>query len=163
LKIRRVLIGTVLGVSAFLLSVAPAAAQSGVQFAAGYQYLKFLEDNGDSIPGGWGASISGGKTAVKFVADFGGHYKDGTSLHTYQGGVEFAGKNEKVTPFVRGLVGGGTFSDGGGTAFVFTPEFGVRFTGPSGVGLQVAAGFPIFNKDDETETTFRLFVGVVIK
>ena len=163
MKIRRVLIGTVLGVSAFLLSVAPAAAQSGVQFAAGYQYLKFLEDNGDSIPAGWGASISGGKSAVKFVADFGGHYEDGMSLHTYQGGVEFAGKNAQVTPFVRALAGGGTFSDGGGTAFVFTPEFGVRFTGPSGVGLQVAAGFPIFNKDDETDTSFRLFVGVVIK
>jgi hypothetical protein len=163
LKIRRVLIGTVLGVSAFLLSVAPAAAQSGVQFAAGYQYLKFLEDGGDSVPGGWGASISGGKTAVKFVADFGGHYEDGGSLHTYQGGVEFAGKNEKVTPFVRGLVGGGTFSDGRGTAFIFTPEFGVRFMGPSGIGMQVAAGFPIMNKDDDTQTTFRLFVGVVIK
>ena len=163
MKIRRVLIGTVLGVSAFLLSVAPAAAQSGVQFAAGYQYLKFLEDGGDSVPGGWGASISGGKTAVKFVADFGGHYEDGGSLHTYQGGVEFAGKNEKVTPFVRGLVGGGTFSDGRGTAFIFTPEFGVRFMGPSGVGMQVAAGFPIMNKDDDTQTTFRLFVGVVIK
>ena len=68
-----------------------------------------------------------------------------------------------MQPFVRGLVGGGTFSDGGGTAFVFTPEFGMRFMGGSGIGLQVAAGFPIMSKDDETETTFRLFAGIVIK
>jgi hypothetical protein len=143
--------------------VKPAAAQSGVTFAAGYQYLKFLEDGGDSVPGGWGMSIAGGKSVVKFVADFGGHYEDDGSLHTYQGGVEFAGKNEKMQPFVRGLAGGGTFSDGGGTAFVFTPEFGMRFLGAGGVGLQVAAGFPIFRKDGETDSSFRFFAGVVIK
>lgn len=163
MKIRRVLIGAVLGVSAFFLSATPAAAQSGVTFAAGYQYLTFLGDSDESIPAGWGASIAGGKSVVKFVADFGGHYEDGSSLHTYQGGVEFAGKNEKAQPFVRGLVGGGTFSDGGGTAFVFTPEFGMRFMGANGIGLQVAAGFPIFNKDSETESSFRFFAGIVIK
>jgi hypothetical protein len=153
----------VLGVSAFFLSTQPAAAQgSSVQFAAGYQFLRFLDDGGENIPAGWGASVAGGSSVIKVVGDVGGHYEDGEKLHTFQGGIEVAGSGTRTTPFVRGLVGGATFS-GGDTVFVFTPEAGVRFMGPGRVGAQVSAGFPIMRDEGETEKTFRLFAGIVVR
>jgi hypothetical protein len=153
----------VLGVSAFLFSVQPAAAQaSNVQFAAGYQFLRFIDDGGENIPQGWGASVSGGPGMIKFVGDVGGHYEDGDNLHTFQGGVELAGTGARATPFVRLLAGGAKFSESD-TLFVFTPEVGVRVMGAGRVGAQVAAGFPIMRDEGETAKTFRLFVGLVVR
>jgi hypothetical protein len=150
---------------AFVFSVQPAAAQSKIDFSAGYQYLR-LVDSEVNIPGGWGASISGGNhPMVKFVVDAGGHYKDGEKLHTIQGGVEFAGKNEKTKPFVRLLTGVGIFSgDGDSTnAWAFTPEVGVKVFGSGKIGGQFAVGFPIFRAEGETEKGVRLFLGIVCK
>jgi hypothetical protein len=152
---------------AILFSVQPAAAQDKIEFAGGYQYLRFLENSGSNVPTGWGAAVAGAfNKNIKIVGEVGGHYKDGTNLHTFQGGAEFGlGSNEKLMPFVRLVTGLGHFSDDfdSTNAWVFTPEFGVDVMNSSGVGVRVAAGFPILRAEGDTESTFRLFVGVVIK
>ena len=84
-------------------------------------------------------------------------------LHTFQGGLEVAGKSARVVPFARVLAGLGLFSGDGYSegVFVFTPEAGVRFMGAGRVGAQVSAGFPIFYDEGESMSSFRLFVGIV--
>ena len=163
-SVASVLIGAV---AALLISVQPAAAQGKTEFAVGYQYLKFIEDGGSSVPAGWGASVAGAINEMfKVVGDIGGHYKDGDNLHTFQGGVEVAGKNAKATPFFRILAGLGRFGDDDGdsnTAFAVTPEVGVKIKGSGRVGGQVAVGFPIFRDNGATEKTFRLFLGITIQ
>ena len=146
----------------------PAAAQTKVDFSGGYQYFSFLEDGDDSIPAGWGASIGVGKEWVKFVGDVGGHYTDHgdhfAKLHTFQGGIEFSGKDGRVVPFARVLTGLGMFSDLGNEAvFVFTPEAGVRFMANDRVGVQTSVGFPFMMNDDASEGGFRFFAGIVIR
>ena len=148
----------VFSVSAFLLSVQPASAQ----FAAGYQFLRFIDDGGENIPQGWGASVAGGPGMIKLVGDVGGHYEDGGKLHTFQGGLEIAGAGARATPFFRALAGGAKFSEGD-TVFVFTPEVGVRVMGAGRVGAQVSAGFPIMRDEGETAKAFRLFAGIVLR
>jgi hypothetical protein len=165
-KFRSVVVG-ILCALAILVSVQPAAAQEKkTEFALGYQFLRFLEDGGENIPAGWGASVAGAMNdMIKVVGDVGGHYKDGGKLHTFQGGVEFAGKNPKVTPFGRVLAGVGVFSGDGDSdsVFVFTPEVGVKVMGSGRVGGQFAVGFPIMRDNGFTEKTFRLFLGVTIR
>lgn len=118
-----------------------------------------------SVPGGWGASVAAGKEAFKFVADFGGHYRDGFAVHTIQGGVEFSGKAGKVVPFFRALAGLVVFSGGGdsASAFVVTPEAGVKIMANDMVGAQVSAGFPFMMDGDGHAEGFRLFAGIVIR
>lgn len=167
MRMRSVVIGLASAL-AIIFSVQPAAAQGKtIEFAGGYQYLRFLEDGGANVPTGWGAAIASAvKKNIKIVGEVGGHYKDGTNLHTFQGGAEFGlGSNEKAMPFVRLVTGLGHFSDDvdSTNAWAFTPEFGIDVMNSKGVGVRLAAGFPIFRAEGDTETTFRLFVGVVIK
>jgi hypothetical protein len=165
-KVRSVVVG-ILCALAILVSVQPAAAQEKkTEFALGYQFLRFLEDGGENIPAGWGASVASAiNDMFKVVGDVGGHYKDGAKLHTFQGGVEFAGKNPKVTPFGRVLAGIGVSSEDGEseTGFVITPEAGVKIMGSGRIGGQFAVGFPIMRDNGFTDTTLRLFVGVTIR
>lgn len=168
MRIRRVVTGFVFAM-AILFSVQPAAAQGRtIEFAGGYQFLRFLENDGSNVPAGWGAAIASSiRNKIKIVGEVGGHYEDGTSLHTFQGGAEFGlGSNEKAMPYVRLVTGLGRFAndDGDSTnAWAFTPEVGIDVMNSSGVGVRLAAGFPIFRAEGNTESTFRLFVGVVIK
>ena len=144
---------------------APAAAQAKVDFSAGYQFLSFLEDGGNKVPIGWGASVGVGKEWVKFVGDVGGHYEDGVQLHTFQGGVEFSGKNKRVVPYVRALSGLVLGSSGGDfdTVYIFTPEAGVRFMANDHIGFQTSVGFPILFDSDASANGFRFFAGIVIR
>ena len=167
MRIRNVVIGLAAAM-AVLFSVQPAAAQGRtIEFAGGYQFLRFLENDGLNVPTGWGAAIASSmKNRIKIVGEVGGHHDDGNDLHTFQGGAEFGlGSNEKAMPFVRLVTGLGRFSNGEDStnAWAFTPEFGVDVMNSSGVGVRLAAGFPIFRAEGNTESTFRLFVGVVIK
>jgi hypothetical protein len=146
---------------------APAAAQAKVDFSGGYQSLTFL-DGGDTIPAGWGASVGVGKQTVKFVVDLGGHYEDHgdhfAKLHTFQGGVEFSGKDGRVVPFGRVLMGLVLLSDlGNDTAWVFTPEAGVKIMANDRIGVQTSVGFPIFFDGDGHTEGFRFFAGIVIR
>jgi hypothetical protein len=152
------------GALLILVSARPALAQGArVDFAAGYQFLTFLNNGGSAnIPTGWGASFAVGKSdRIKFVGDVGGHYNNGESLHTFQGGVEVAGRRARVVPFVRILAGLAAFS-GGDTVFVVTPEGGVKIMGTDRVGVQITAGFPFMTDWEDSARLFRLFAGVVI-
>jgi hypothetical protein len=156
---------SLLSAAALLLAARPAAAQ-GMNFAAGYQFLKVLEDGGESVPGGWNASVSGGPNSmITFVGEVAGNYKEGDKLHTFQGGVDIGGRNPQVQPFVRVLTGVGVFSGGGDSqsVFAFTPEVGVRLFGQGNVGAQLGVGFPIFHDNGETMKTVRLFVGIAFR
>jgi hypothetical protein len=145
---------------------APAAAQAKVDFAGGYQYLDFLETGESSVPAGWGASIAVGNGWIKAVGDIGGNHKNGGSLYTYQGGVEFSGTGKRVVPFARVLTGLAQSYDGEGdtfSAFVFTPEAGVKFMANNHVGAHVSVGFPILMKDGDYQQSMRIFAGIVIR
>jgi len=147
---------------------APAAAQAKVDFSGGYQYFRFLEDGGVSVPLGWAASVGVGKEKVKFVTDVAGNYEDHDThfakLHTFQGGVEFSGKDGRVVPFGRVLTGVGVFSDlGTDLAWVFTPEAGVKIMANNRVGVQTSVGFPIFVNGDGHAEGFRFFSGIVLR
>ena len=163
----RSIVGGFVGSLMVLAIATPAAAQSKVDFAAGYQSLTFL-DGGDTIPAGWGASVGVGKEMIKFVADVGGHYESHTShfakLHTFQGGVEFSGKDRRVVPYGRVLMGLALFSDlGNDTAWVITPEAGVKIMANSRIGVQTSVGFPIFFDGSDHAEGFRFFAGIVIR
>ena len=163
-SVASILIGAV---AALFISVQPAAAQGKTEFAVGYQFLRFIDDGGNNVPAGWGASVAGAiNDMFKVVGDIGGHYKDGNNLHTFQGGVEVAGKNAKTTPFFRILAGLARFGDDDGDSsnvFAVTPEVGVKIKGSGRVGGQVAVGFPIFRDNGETDKSFRLFLGITIQ
>lgn len=152
--------------TAFFLSVQPAAAQNKVEFSVGYNFLKLIEDGAESMPGGFGASVSGGSGKVKFVGDVTGNHKDGFKLYFFQGGAEVGLGNDaaKAKPYVRLLAGIGRQSATGfsESAFVFTPEVGVKVAGSGRVGARISAGFPIVF-DDDTFKYFRLFFGVSIQ
>src|SRR5688572_9395913 len=147
---------------------APAAAQAKVDFSGGYQYFRFLEDGGGDVPAGWATSVGVGKQWVKFVADVGGNYEDHgdhyAKLHTFQGGVEFSGKDGRVVPFARVLTGLGLFTDlGSELVWVFTPEAGVKINANDRIGIQTSVGFPFFVNGDGHAKGFRYFVGIVIR
>ena len=148
---------------------APAAAQVKVDFSGGYQYLRFFE-GGESagVPTGFGASVAVGKERVKFVADVGGNYEDhgdhSAKVHTFQGGVEFSGKDGRVVPFGRVLAGLGVFSDlGSEYVGVVTPEAGVKIMANKRIGVQTSVGFPFFFNSDGHLKGLRYFAGVVIR
>jgi hypothetical protein len=106
-----------------------------------------------------------GSGLIKIVGDVSGNYKDGGKIHFFQGGVEFAGKNPKATPYVRLLTGIGMSSGGGesDSAFVFTPEFGVKAKGSGRVGAQFGIGFPIIRDSGETFKAMRVFFGITVQ
>ena len=161
----RTIVGTLVGAIAMLAVAAPAAAQAKVDFSAGYQFLSFLQEGGNKVPIGWGASVAVGKEWIKFVGDVGGHYENGVQLHTFQGGVEFSGKGKRVVPFVRALSGLVLGSSGGDfdTVYVFTPEGGVKFMANDNIGFQTSVGFPIFFDGDGSANGFRFYAGIVIR
>jgi len=154
-------------VAAVLLAAKPAAAQGKVDFSAGYQFLRFLEDPGENVPAGWAASVYGGKSEkIKIVGSISGNYKDGQKLHLFQGGVDVPfGKNANAVPFVRLQTGIGANSGGGDTdtAWVITPEFGARVFGKGNWGGQFSVGFPIMRHDGDTSKTMTLFLGVTCR
>ena len=161
----RFVISALVGGFLFLVSASPALAQAKVDFSAGYQFLSFLQEGGNKVPTGWGASVGVGKEWVKFVGDVGGHYENGVQLHTFQGGVEFSSKGKRVVPFVRALSGVVLGSSGGDfdSVYIFTPEGGVKFMANDHIGVQTSVGFPIFFDGDGSANGFRFFAGVVIR
>jgi hypothetical protein len=153
------------GVMAILFSAQAAAAQGRtIEFAGGYQFLRFLENEGSNVATGWGASIASSmRNKIKIIGDAGGHYEDGNNLHTFQGGAEFGlGSNERAMPFVR-LVTGLAASRMTATRPTRGRLRSVGIDVMVAVDWRLAAGFPIFRAEGNTESTFRLFVGVVIK
>ena len=165
MRIRNLIVAFTVATALFL-SVQPAAAQDNkVEFSVGYNFLKELEEGAESMPAGWGASVSGG-SRIRFVGDISGNHKDGVKLYFFQGGAEFGFGNAdaKAKPYVRVLAGLGRQSFGGESesAFAFTPEVGVRVAGSGRIGARIAAGFPIVRDDGETFKFFRLFFGVSI-
>jgi hypothetical protein len=162
------LIGVFVGGFLMLGLAAPAAAQMKVDFSGGYQYFRALDSGGASVPAGWAVSWGAGKEKIKFVADVGANYEDHEShyakLHTFQGGVEFSGKDARVVPFGRVLTGLGLFSDlGNEITWVFTPEAGVKIMANDRIGVQTSIGFPIFVNGDGHGYGFRYFAGIVIR
>jgi len=117
------------------------------------------------VPKGWGASVGIGNAWIKAVGDIGGNHRDGGSLYTYQGGLEFSGKGKHVVPFARALTGLAQFYGNGehASAYVFTPEGGVKLMANDHVGAQVSVGFPILMKDGDTQQSMRVFAGIVIR
>lgn len=165
MRIRNVFVAVASALALFI-SVQPAAAQSKPEFSVGYSFLRGLEDGGENVPGGWGASVSGGNK-IKLVGDISGHHKDGIKLYFFQGGAEFGfgAADAKSAPYIRLLAGMGRQSASGfsDTAFVFTPEVGVKVKGSGRVGARIAAGFPIVREDGDTFKYFRLFFGISIQ
>jgi hypothetical protein len=165
MRIRKI-VGLFVVAFSVLVLARPAAAQgSKVDFAAGYQFFRVIDDGGANVPTGWGVSLGAGKDWVKFVADASGHYRDGVQLHMFQAGVEFSGKNGPVVPFARVLSGFGQFSGSGdGTlVWVITPEAGVKIMANDRFGFQTSVGFPVMTDMEEVANGFRLFAGVVIR
>jgi hypothetical protein len=154
-----------LGLALFAVTTPAAAQGQRIDISGGYQLLRFFDDD-SNIPKGWGASFAAGKEQIKGVADFGGHYFEGEQMHTFQGGVEFSGKNARAVPYVRALGGVALFAEAygaGATSFVFTPEAGVKVMANKHVGVQTSVGFPIFVNSDDAAGAFRFFVGVVVR
>ena len=162
----RTIVAAVVSAFSVLVLAAPAAAQgTKVDFSAGYQYFRFLEDGASNVPAGWGVSFAAGKPWVKFVGDVGGHYLDGDQLHTFQGGVEFSGTAKHVVPFARLLTGVAVltgFNDSN-AVWVLTPEAGVKIMANDHVGVQTSVGFPYLRNGDGSANGFRYFAGIVIR
>jgi hypothetical protein len=157
--------GVFVGVVMMSALAAPAAAQ-GVRFdfSGGYQFFRFLEEGAVNVPAGWGASFAVGKEQIKFIGDVGGHYRSGSRLHTFQGGIEFSGKDKRVIPFGRVLTGVSVFGGfGNDPIFVLTPEAGVKLMANNRVGAQVSVGFPLMFNEGEHAEGFRIFAGIVIR
>ena len=165
MRLRSVIGGLVCGFAIFALAKPAAAQGTQVDFAGGYQFFRFLENGGANVPNGWGASIAAGREWVKVVGDVGGHYKNGAAFHTFQGGVEFSGKSKRVAPFARLVTGVALFSGGGesDTAYVLTPEAGVKLLGNDHVGVQTSVGFPFMFANGDHAKGFRFFAGIVLR
>jgi len=160
-RIRTVI--TVLAVAMVLMVAAPASAQEkgAANFAFGYSNLTSFDPT-HNTPAGRLASIGVGITAnASFVGEVGGFYESGASLHTFQGGVRFAGtSNPKATPFFQVVTGLGR---GGGTnVWALTPGggFDVKVNDKAGVRIQV--DLPIFRSSGVTDTGLRISGGVVV-
>lgn len=161
----RTVLSSFVAALAILVAAKPAAAQVKVDFAAGYHYFDFLEQGDSKIAAGWGSSVAFGNAWIKAVGDIGGHHRNGASIYTYQGGVEFDGTHKRVVPFARVLAGLGQAYGGGEhlSMFVLTPEGGVKLMANDHVGAQVSVGFPIFMKDGDFQQSMRVFAGIVIR
>jgi hypothetical protein len=79
--------------------------------------------------------------------------------------VEFSGSGKRVVPFARALTGlaQGYAMGEHSSAYVFTPEGGVKIMANNHVGAQVSVGFPILMKDGDYQQSMRLFAGIVIR
>jgi len=163
----RIVIGALACGLAMCALATPAAAQGlKVDFSGGYQFHRIVADgDGFNMPAGWGASVALGNAWVKAVGDVAGNYKDGFDIHTFQGGVEFSGVQKRFVPYVRALTGLAQLSGGGDSesAYVFTPEAGVKMFGNDHVGAQVSVGYPVMFKDGEHLKNLRFFAGIVIR
>jgi len=81
----------------------------------GFSVLHLSEEGVSTTPVGWQASLAGNlNPKFGIVGDFGGHYKDGASIHTYMGGLRYNHRADKMTPFVHGLMGGARMGAGEG-------------------------------------------------
>ncbi len=154
----RTVIGVFVGGFLMFALAAPAAAQGAkIDFSGGYQYFRFLEDGGVSVPTDGPPPSPSARSGSSSSPMWAANYEDGDALrklHTFQGGVEFSGKGKRVVPFVRVLTGVGVFS-GFGTShivLVFTPESGVKIMANDQVGVQTSVGFPIFVDGDGPPT-----------
>jgi hypothetical protein len=93
----------------------------------GFSVLHLSNGGVSTTPVGWqGALAFNLNPKMGIVGDFGGHYKDGGSMHSYLGGLRYNHRADKMTPFVHGLMGGNHISSGGGggSANGFSMAFG---------------------------------------
>lgn len=156
-------VGVFAGALSLLVLATPAAAQGAkVDLAGGYQFFRFTGDLGENLPGGWGVSIAAGKDWLKAVGDVSGHYEGDQQLHLIQGGLEFCATSARVLPFLRLLSGVALIGDSS-SAFLFTPEFGLKVMASGGIGVQASVGRPVFFAGGEASGGFRFFVGMVFR
>jgi len=182
---RRVMLGSVL-LCALLLLPPAASAQTRGDFAAGYNVLHLLGQDGDpglTFPAGFfisGAARVGrgvmlvGELAdsTKSVTDFG--VTASASYLTYAGGLRFTatdrrGPRESARPFVEILVGGARLSAAvegqtlaSGDAFAFLPGAGVDIPVTRRVAVRVAGHFEWLHSGGSAQA-FRLDIGVAFR
>jgi hypothetical protein len=162
----------------------PAMAQDtpGVEFSAGYAYMRDKELD-ESFPLGWYADIAGNLSPwLGLVGEVGGSYKrftdiDGTrltfSVHTLMGGVGRPRRGGGPTPDIHEMAGaapttisGGGFS-GNNTDLAVQPGVGFDLRVSDGMAVRVGGDFrriygendPEFGRSHSDE--WRLIAGLV--
>ncbi len=147
------------------LAAMPALAQDYPkgEFYAGYAFHRITDTN---VPGGFAVNFAGNfHTNIGVVGDFGYGTKSGANAYTYMGGIRIAGRGERATGWVHGMVGGATIGNGAsesGLAFGFGGGVDAYATDRVGFRAEVLWIPTRFSGEWFTDT-FRVGGGVVFK
>jgi hypothetical protein len=155
----------------FCACATAAHAQTAGNLGVGYSFMRLVEDEGLTLPGGFLVSYAQplAGSAISIVSEGGGNYTtaydDTLALHTLQSGVRFSSPADRtVTPFAQFLAGVMNVGWSGESANYFAIEPGggvdIRVTGR--VGLRVAGSLPMAISGGDVGNTFRFHVGVVV-
>jgi hypothetical protein len=174
-------LGTVLGMIAFLASGSAAAQERQGEISAGWSYA---HQGGVSIPAGWFASGAGYVNGWFGVAgEASGHYKTITEegvdiqrdFHLFTVGPRVASRKlPRVTAFVDLLVGGrhgrpagngpGANANTSTTDFAYQSQFGIVINDDSGrFGLRVSAGDYGIRSQKKWTNDSLVEIGVVVR
>jgi opacity protein-like surface antigen len=137
---------------------------------AGYSLYK-RDVAGESVSfHGWQASLAKNLGHLGLVADFSGHYKEGSDDLTYMGGLRYSFYGARATVFAQGLAGGIKTSSGIKVLGVSISESQSSFAWAAGGGLsfrvsghfdvRAQADYLAFTRDDEGQGGPRFAAGV---
>jgi hypothetical protein len=138
-----------------------------VDVSVGYQFTRALASDGNdgaNVPTGWTASVTGHfSPAVNLVGEVNGAYRDGTTRHSFLGGLRVGGgrspaTNEAVV-FGQFLVGASHRS--GQNGLVLQPGAGLDIRGSSRLSTRLNVDYLFDRAGGETTHGFRIAAGLV--
>ena len=151
-----------------LLVVLPAHAQGitdKVELSGGYSFTRFNPSPGTNM-NGW--ELSGQYKVAKWlggVADFGGTYGSGASVHTFLFGPQVSWP-ARISPFAHVLVGGAHFgaTGTGDTSFSAAVGLGIDAKLTHGVSWRVIQGDYLATRFfGSTQNSTRVSTGIVFR
>lgn len=162
--IRRTSIGNPMLLSVIFGVLSLTAAAQKVEIFGGYQFTHLQPAFNAN---GWNVSLTGNfKHVLGITGDFSGAYKEGVKTYTYTVGPVLSARLPVVQPFVHGLFGGITASNGQSHS-----GFAMLIGGGLDVGLRKGIGFRIVQADwlstrfsgNTRNRNARVSTGIVIK
>jgi hypothetical protein len=107
-----------------VLVLAPASLWAQGAPAEVFGGLSFYHTDGWT-PIGWQTSLAGSVSPrFSLVGDFGGQYKDGTSIHQFLGGARITERMEKTSVFGHAMFGGARVGSAGLSSTNFAMGYG---------------------------------------